>query len=599
MTLNLRAKLLLSFAFIVFLLGGVNLYAITQMNTLADLTTSIYSHPLQVTRAVISAHVGMIKIHRTMKNVALANNEAEIENAQVKVDELENEVLDELAIVDEWILGAEGKQLIAETIQQFKNWKQIRDEVISLKVAGDSEQAAAITKGKGADHIALLDFEMIALRDYAKEKATGMYNDAEATRSNSVWISSAILMLVIVISAITALYVANNITKPVQAVAEAATQLANGDLKQSVTVSNNDEIGTMATAFNKMAASLRQLIEAERDSKAYLENTVNDYLTFVSSVTDGNLTSRLSVNGNDDSLTLLGHNLNQMVERLGDMTHQIREATASISSASAEILAATTQQAAGANEQSAAINQTTATISEVKTIVEQAYQKAQNVAQKARQTGNISRTGQDAVIETVEGMDQIKEKVSGIAENILALSEQTQQIGEITATVNDIASQSNLLALNASVEAARAGEHGKGFAVVAVEVRNLAEQSKQATAQVKAILGEIQQATNAAVMATEEGSKGVDSGVQLTQEAGNTISELAGSIEESANLADQIVASAQQQTTGMEQISLAMGNINQATMQGLSSTRQTERSAQDLSSVSQQLEGLVAQYKLN
>ena len=124
-----------------------------------------------------------------------------------------------------------------------------------------------------------------------------------------------------------------------------------------------------------------------------------------------------------------------------------------------------------------------------------------------------------------EGFDQ--SRVESIAENIVALSEQTQQIGEIITTVNDIAAQSNILALNASVEAARAGEYGKGFAVVAVEVRNLAEQSRQATAQVKAILSDIQKATNATVMATEEGTKQVEDGAQLAMKAGEAIEQLA------------------------------------------------------------------------
>ncbi len=360
-----------------------------------------------------------------------------------------------------------------------------------------------------------------------------------------------------------------------------------------------DEMTLQALA-NQVAITVHttRLFKQMQEARQYQEQTVANYLAFVEHVAAGDLTARLSLNGNDDPLTVLGHNLNGMVESLGEMASQISEATANIAAAAAEIMSATAQQATAASEQSAAISQTTTTIDEVKTIVEQSFTKAQAVAQQAQRTRDISRAGQQAVTDTIESMSQIKEKVEGIAENILALSEQTQQIGEIIATVNDIASQSNLLALNASVEAARAGEHGKGFAVVAVEVRNLAEQSKQATAQVKEILSEIQRATNAAVMATEEGTKGVDGGVSLTGQTGATIEQLAGSISESASAAQQIVASAQQQTTGMEQIALAMQNINQATVQNLASTRQAEKAAQDLSSLARQLERLVTRYKL-
>jgi methyl-accepting chemotaxis protein len=162
--------------------------------------------------------------------------------------------------------------------------------------------------------------------------------------------------------------------------------------------------------------------------------------------------------------------------------------------------------------------------------------------------------------------------------------------------VNDIAAQSNMLALNASVEAARAGEYGKGFAVVAQEVRNLAEQSKQATAQVKAILSDIQRATNATVMATEEGTKSVDEGVSLAMQAGEAIEQLTGVIEESAQAAMQLVAGGRQQASGVEQVSLAMQNINQATVQSLSSTRETEKAARDLKDLSSRLSKTVAQY---
>ncbi|GIK37748.1 MAG: hypothetical protein BroJett011_15810 [Chloroflexota bacterium] len=378
--------------------------------------------------------------------------------------------------------------------------------------------------------------------------------------------------------------------------------ILNVQSKRVAGLTREDE-KTLQALANQVAIAIHntRLFSQMQEVRQYQELTVSNYLAFVEQVAKGDLTARLTFNGHgeNDTLSTLGQNLNNMVESLGEMTSQIREATINVAAASTEIMSATAQQATRASEQSAAISEISTTIDEVKMIVEQAFAKAQAVAEQAQRTRDVAQAGQRAVSGTVEGMSQIKDRVEGIAENILALSEQTQQIGEIIATVNDIAAQSNLLALNASVEAARAGEHGKGFAVVAVEVRNLAEQSKQATAQVKSILNEIQRATNAAVMATEEGTKGVDTGVDLTGQAGETIQRLAASISESASAAQQILASVQQQTTGVEQIALAMQNINQATVQNLASTRQAEKAAQDLAALAQQMESLVARYRLN
>jgi methyl-accepting chemotaxis protein len=287
-------------------------------------------------------------------------------------------------------------------------------------------------------------------------------------------------------------------------------------------------------------------------------------------VGNGNLSGAYSstpMGGADDPMLVLGQRLNEMVAGLQAMIIQIRDAANNLTTAAAEILAATTQQASGASEQSAAITQTTTTVDEVKTISEQVVERAREVTDSSQRTVQVSLSGQEAVDETIASMAQIKERVEVIAENIMALQEKTQQIGDIISTVNDISSQSNMLALNASIEAARAGEHGKGFAVVAMEVRNLAEQSKQATAQVKAILSEIQNATNTTVMTTEEGTKGVDRGVKLAAQSQESINQLANVIKESAQAAMQMMAGGQQQATGIEQIALAMQNINQVTVQ--------------------------------
>lgn len=348
---------------------------------------------------------------------------------------------------------------------------------------------------------------------------------------------------------------------------------------------------------------IEQRARQETQLRTRLQTTIQQFADYATNIGQGDLTQQLTLNHHqldetDTALNALGQSLNQMTSRLRQIAQQIQQVTANLSSAATQIVAAAAQQAASATEQSAVIAQITATIEEVESVVQQAHTRANTVAQQAQHTNQISQKGQQGVAQTIDSMTHIRHKVADIAENILALSSQTQQIGEITTTVSEIASQSNLLALNASVEAARAGEQGKGFAVVAAEVRTLAEQSKQATEQVRAILNEIQQATNQTVMATEEGTKGVEAGVNLTEQTGSTIESLSQNIRQNADLAAQIVASVQQQMSGIEQISIAMHNINQAAVQSLASTRQTEQSAQDLSAIAQQLEHLVTQYKL-
>jgi methyl-accepting chemotaxis protein len=237
-------------------------------------------------------------------------------------------------------------------------------------------------------------------------------------------------------------------------------------------------------------------------------------------------------------------------------------------------------------------------VEEVQQAAKQTAEKAKNVADNVQQVVHVSQNGQKAVEETIIGINRIREQMDSIAQTVVRLSEQSQSIGGIIASVSDIANQSNLLAVNAAIEAAKAGEQGKGFAVVAQEIKNLAGQSKQATLQVRNILNDIQKATGAAVMATEQGSKAVDAGVKQSEKTGEAMRILTESSNEAVHISTQIVASSQQQVVGMDQISVAMQNINLAGTQIALSMVQSEKSAKNLNELGQKLKEMVERFSL-
>jgi methyl-accepting chemotaxis protein len=405
--------------------------------------------------------------------------------------------------------------------------------------------------------------------------------------------AAALTLGCILIGILLAYLVSKGVTRPLALITNIAKSISAGNLDLQAEVNSSDEIGILAGAFNQMTVRLKQTLAAERAQHEYQQNKVKEYSDFMNKVGQGNLMIRLEVkddrHGPDGSAEELAEHINEATAQLEMMFNQIRQTANQLNATSAEILAATTQQVTGASEQSSAISQVTTTVEEVKALAEQSVLRAQEVVEASNRTVEVSRSGMQTVHETIDSMTLIKEHVEGVAEHILALAKQTQQIGEIIMTVSDIAAQSNLLALNASVEAARAGEHGKSFAVVASEVRSLAEQSRQATVQVKSILQSIQKATNTTVMVTEESTKVVERGVHLAAQTQLAIEQLSSVIDESAQKAAQVKAGGQQQAAGMEQISFAMQNIHQAMLQSLTSTRQAEKAAQDLNTLAHTL----------
>jgi hypothetical protein len=247
------------------------------------------------------------------------------------------------------------------------------------------------------------------------------------------------------------------------------------------------------------------------------------------------------------------------------------------------LTATTTQLAATVHEhertlalQSSAVSETTATMTELEASFQQSAEQAHLSATTARHALTLTGEETDIVQHTRGGTAHLKAKVGAIAEQILHLSERTSQIGRMTDLVSELANQTNLLALNAAVEAARAGEHGKGFAVVGAEIRKLADQSKQSAERIATLVADIHNATNASVMATEEGTK--------------TVSELAGSITAVFESTQQTLLNVSQQVAAVGQVVTVMNDLKRGAMETAAGIAQTKRVITHLTDVAQTLQ---------
>ena len=244
------------------------------------------------------------------------------------------------------------------------------------------------------------------------------------------------------------------------------------------------------------------------------------------------------------------------------ITDNIAESINALSSAAAEIAATSNQQEMLATQQASMVNETATTMQELGASSRQTSGQASSSTESSQKSLIATEEGAIIVKQAIDVMDTMGVKVGLIATQVLNLGEQTAQIGNLASMIKELSGEINMLALNASVEAARAGEHGKGFAVVAGEVRKLAGESKKSAEQANVIISEIQKATNATIIRTEEGTKVVETVTELARNLGvlfTTLSQAANSTYENSQ---QVFLNAQQQASAIAQVVEAVNILN-------------------------------------
>ena len=287
-------------------------------------------------------------------------------------------------------------------------------------------------------------------------------------------------------------------------------------------------------------------------------------------IAQGDLTAPEQAYGRSEIGSLL-HNLQLMQASLVRTVGTVREGAVAIYQGSSEISAGNTDLSSRTEEQASALEQTAASMEQLTATVKQNAENAHHASQLAADASGKARSGGDLV--------------SGVVQTMTNISGSSKKIAEITNVINSIAFQTNILALNAAVEAARAGEQGRGFAVVASEVRNLAQRSAQAAKEIETLIAE-------SVGLITNGSRQVG-------EAGNTMGEIVEAVRRVTDIMAEIAAASDEQSRGIQQVSLAVTEMDNVTQQNASLVEEASSAAASLEDQAGRLTQAVAVFRLN
>ncbi|MYM83733.1 HAMP domain-containing protein [Duganella sp. FT50W] len=300
-----------------------------------------------------------------------------------------------------------------------------------------------------------------------------------------------------------------------------------------------------------------------------ITDPISDALQVARAVAAGDLTHNINTTRRDEMGQLLVA-MAQMSANLSTIVGRVRSGTGAINTASAEIASGNMDLSSRTEQQASSLEETAASMEELTSTVKQNAANAHQANQLAQSATAVAERGGAVVAQVVDTMN--------------AINDSSRKIVDIISVIDGIAFQTNILALNAAVEAARAGEQGRGFAVVASEVRTLAQRSASAAKEIKQLI--------------DDSVDKVASGAQLVDLAGNTMSEVQDSVRKVTAIVEEITLANHEQSSGIEQINIAISQMDQVTQQNAALVEQAAAAAAAMQDQAGELSAVVSQFRL-
>ena len=454
------------------------------------------------------------------------------------------------SLVDDGVAGQNVEEaLVAEVGIDHENFVDYATDESAVDInqvhdgmfeAHDDELTAIAAANQAMDNLDAqgenLEDSLTQMEEAAAKEMQQAQENADNTVNTAIIMLFSIAAIAVIVGILLGVFISRGITKPVGKLVESSENVAQGDLTKDIEVDSNDEIGILARSFDTMVSNLRNLVSE-------IQRTAT-------------------------TVTSTSQELASSAEEMNASTQQVSSAIQQISK--------------GSQSQAAQVEDTANVMKEMSSSVKDVASRSKSSAEKAKKMSESAEEGRKAVTDTVSKMQEIQKVVNESAGTIEGLGKRSEEISQIVDVITNITDQTNLLALNAAIEAARAGEHGRGFAVVAEEVKNLAEDSKEAAERIAIMIKEIQDDTNKAVESMQHGTKEVEEGIQVVNATDKSFEEITNMSIITNDEIQAISVATDQQMAGTDKIAKSIDSVASIAEESASASEESASSTEEL-----------------
>jgi methyl-accepting chemotaxis protein len=504
------------------------------------------------------------------------------------------------------------------------------DSAVLAEYRGGSDSEALQRGLAGESGVVEEDGYLVA---YAPVAGTDWVVLSHAPTSEAYHLVSTIQQdILILIGLVTAGFVAMGLTigrgtvRALQDLEATAQELEDGNLEVSVETDRTDEIGQLYEAFGTMRDAVREQLQEANDLAAHLDSKAAEYDTAMERAAAGDLTVRVDPESENEAMRKVGEGFNEMAESVESTLVQVRsfaddvaaaseEVTASadeVSEASDEVAVAVQEISDGAVEQEEGLDEAAGEMTDLSATVEEIASSSAEVAKTAEAAADRAETGAEYANDAMTEMQRIERQSERSAEEVASLDDEMERISEVVSLIEGVAQQTNLLALNASIEAAAAGDAGDGFAVVAEEIKVLAEEVSESTAEIADLVDDVQGSTANAVDDMAEMRQRVASGADTVEEALDILDSIADDVgaanagvqsisdatDEQAATSEQVVAVVDEVASISQQTAAEAQSVSAAAEEQTASLSEVSESADSLAASASELSSVLDAFEL-